>query len=112
MRIKIMFAGMFALIAGTSVMSSGIDGSIFTGALITVCSMGLLAVTMFSIHNEKRNATEIPRQRHQEENQKTDYPDSNCEHNWVNPDDPNDMLNYSYLTLRCTECGAERSAWG
>jgi hypothetical protein len=109
-RLKIMLAGLCAVMAGPALMTSGIDGSMLTGGLITACGVGLICVTIYSVHIEPRKAAEIASPK--SDGCQTDLPDSHCEHNWVNPDDPNDMLNYSYLTLRCTECGAERSAWG
>ncbi len=110
-RFKIMLAGVCAMIAGLSSLASGIDGLMLLGAAITACGLGLVGITVRSIHQETSSSVE-PEITETSEGRRTVQSDSTCDHNWVNPDDPNDMLNYSYLTLQCTKCGAERSAWG
>ncbi len=110
-RLKIMLAGVCALIAGLSSMASGLDGLMLLGGAITACGCGLVGITMRSIGKETRSDIE-PEIPEVSEGRRTVEPDSSCDHNWINPDDPNDMLNYSYLTLQCTKCGVQRSAWG
>jgi hypothetical protein len=85
-----------------------IPNSILLGAPITACGVVLVGYTIWKLPNEVPRIKKTPKV---DPNAQADKV-SSCKHNWVNPDDPHDLLNYSYLTLRCTECGEEKSAWG
>jgi hypothetical protein len=114
-RLKLLIAGFCALVAGPWLMASGIDGSMARGGLISACGVALIAVVLFSFrHGDATTGKPSAVSRRQNGPEPIEPPAKTftCQHHWVNPDDPHDMLNDSYLTLRCTECGEERSAWG